>query len=296
MYSNQTMTQLRFLSALTAAGAALVLCACSSTNGYYQNDGPPLSGTLLNEGSVTPKVETFASGSLRPYTVMGKRYVPVTTDSPMDQTGIGSWYGKQFHGNKTAIGEIYNMHAMTAAHPTMPLPSYARVTNLENGRSVIVRVNDRGPFLYNRIIDLSYAAASSLGSAEKGTAKVRVTRLTNAEIASGAWRSGTQTHTQPVVTPVAPVVVTPGADKTFSAPANSWGVQIGFFTEEANARSYAAHAEAVMSSSGSDPVRIVRDNGGYRVIVGTGRTITGARAFAETVRSRLGTAAFPIQR
>ena len=108
----------------------------------------------------------------------------------MDQTGIASWYGKQFHGNKTAIGETYNMHAMSAAHPTMPLPSYARITNLENGRSVIVRVNDRGPFLYNRVMDLSYAAATALDYANKGTARVRVERLTNQEIAAGTWQSG----------------------------------------------------------------------------------------------------------
>lgn len=289
------MKQLRLLSVLLTANVALLLCACSSTNGYYQNDGPPLTGTLLNAESATPKVEKFVSASLRPYMVMGKRYVPVTTDSAMNQIGIGSWYGKQFHGNKTAIGETYNMHAMTAAHPTMPLPSYARVTNLENGRSVIVRVNDRGPFLYNRIIDLSYAAASSLGYANKGTAKVQVTRLTNLEIASGSWKSHSSRPTT-VTSPAQPVVVTPGADTRFSSPSSGWGVQIGFFTDETNARSYAAHAEAVLSSSGSEDVRIVRDNGGYRIIVGSSRSQASARAAADSLRMRLGTGAFPIQR
>ena len=289
------MKQLRLLSVLLTANVALLLCACSSTNGYYQNDGPPLTGTLLNAESATPKVEKFVSAPSRPYTVMRKRYVPVTTDSAMNQIGIGSWYGKQFHGNKTAIGETYNMHAMTAAHPTMPLPSYARVTNLENGRSVIVRGNDRAPFLYNRIIDLSYAAASSLGYANKGTAKVQVTRLTNSEIASGSWKSHSSRPTT-VTSPEQPVVVTPGADTRFSSPSSGWGVQIGFFTDETNARSYAAHAEAVLSSSGSEDVRIVRDNGGYRIIVGSGRSQASARAAADSLRTRLGTGAFPIQR
>ena len=121
---------------------------------------------------------------------MGRATCPSRATSRWTGTGIASWYGKQFHGNKTAIGETYNMHAMSAAHPTMPLPSYARITNLENGRSVIVRVNDRGPFLYNRVMDLSYAAATALDYANKGTARVRVERLTNQEIAAGTWQSG----------------------------------------------------------------------------------------------------------
>ena len=177
------------LAAATAA-AAFLLSACSTGSKYYQHDGPPSSSAELDTSSATPRVEHFYPASLRPYTVMGQRYVPVTSDVKMDQTGIASWYGKQFHGNKTAIGETYNMHAMSAAHPTMPLPSYARITNLENGRSVIVRVNDRGPFLYNRVMDLSYAAATALDYANKGTARVRVERLTNQEIAAGTWQSG----------------------------------------------------------------------------------------------------------
>lgn len=114
----------------------------------------------------------------------------MTGDKPLTQVGYGSWYGKQFHGKKTSTGEIYNMYEMSAAHTTMELPSYARVTNLENGKSVIVRVNDRGPFLHSRVIDLSYAAATKLGYAGKGTARVRVERITRAQIASGKWKKG----------------------------------------------------------------------------------------------------------
>ena len=175
------------LAAVTAV-TVLLLSACSTGSKYYQHDGPPSSSTELDTTNATPRVEHFYPASLRPYTVMGQRYVPVTSDVKMNQTGIASWYGKQFHGNKTAIGEKYNMHAMSAAHPTMPLPSYARVTNLENGRSVVVRVNDRGPFLYNRVMDLSYAAATALDYANKGTARVKVERLTNQEIAAGTWK------------------------------------------------------------------------------------------------------------
>ena len=120
--------------------------------------------------------------------------------------------GKQFHGKKTAIGEVYDMHAMTAAHPTMELPSFAKVTNLENGRSVIVRVNDRGPFLHGRIIDLSYAAAVKLGYQKKGTARVRVERITRRDIAAGRIPSTTADNA---------VLVASSSKKSTTAPAQT---------------------------------------------------------------------------
>jgi len=112
-----------------------------------------------------------------PYRVNGRWYRPVAQAAGYDETGIASWYGRKFHGRKTANGERFDMYAMTAAHKTLPLPTMVRVTNLENGRSVVVRVNDRGPFVKNRLIDLSWAAAKALGFAEKGTARVRVQTL-----------------------------------------------------------------------------------------------------------------------
>ena len=287
------------LAAATAA-AAFLLSACSTGSKYYQHDGPPSSSAELDTSSATPRVEHFYPASLRPYTVMGQRYVPVTSDVKMDQTGIASWYGKQFHGNKTAIGETYNMHAMSAAHPTMPLPSYARITNLENGRSVIVRVNDRGPFLYNRVMDLSYAAATVLDYANKGTARVRVERLTNQEIAAGTWQSGNGL-TDPVTNSTqvqAPVQsATPSADAVVTAPAAGWSVQIGFFTERDNALAYAAHAEAVLASTSSArSARLVRDNGGYRVVLGNGMSLNEARAAALNVKDIIGSGAFAVQK
>lgn len=183
------------------AAAALVLGAgCSSDSSrYYQNDGPPglFQKKLVSWGgdTVTLKVEQPNKWANRPYTVLGKRYYPVTGDKPMNQVGTASWYGKQFHGKKTAIGEIYDMHALTAAHPTMELPSYAKVTNLKNGRSIIVRVNDRGPFLHGRVIDLSYAAAVRLGYEKQGTARVRVERITRRDIAAGRIPSASASDT-----------------------------------------------------------------------------------------------------
>lgn len=108
-----------------------------------------------------------------PYTVAGRTYVP-RNDPNYDRTGTASWYGDDFHGRLTANGEVFDMNRLTAAHPTLPLPSLVRVTNVENGRSLVVRVNDRGPFLHNRIIDLSRASAKTLGFQHQGTARVRV--------------------------------------------------------------------------------------------------------------------------
>src|SRR6185369_2640197 len=124
-----------------------------------------------------PKWEPLHKPATRPYVVLGKEYVPNTAVKPYKVRGIASWYGKKFHGQKTSIGEPYDMYAMTAAHPTLPLPSFARVTNVATGKSVVVRVNDRGPFLHNRLIDLSYAAAHRIGIAQKGSGEVEVEAL-----------------------------------------------------------------------------------------------------------------------
>lgn len=123
------------------------------------------------------KAEKLSPSANLSYKVAGKRYNPLKKVSSFSQTGNASWYGSQFHGRKTASGERYNMHAMTAAHKTLPIPSYARVTNLANGKSVVVRINDRGPFHGSRVVDVSKAAATKLGFINKGTAKVRVEQI-----------------------------------------------------------------------------------------------------------------------
>ena len=144
--------------------------------GYYRDDGPGAHppadlGAIPNP---VPKPEPLIARANRPYEVMGQSFVPETRLKPFEQVGIASWYGRMFQGKKTASGEPYDMYAMTAAHPTLPILSYARVTNLANGRSIIVKINDRGPFLHNRIIDLSYAAAYRLAMIGHGSARVRV--------------------------------------------------------------------------------------------------------------------------
>lgn len=181
------LKHLKLLAIVLATG---MLASCGSANNgrYYDRDGPPSAyghAKALGADSVELKVEQPHKWANRPYKVMGKRYYPVTGDKATVEVGVASWYGKQFHGKKTAIGEKYDMYALSAAHPTMELPSYARVTNLNNGRSVIVRVNDRGPFVNSRIIDMSYAAAVKLGYQKQGTARVRVERITRKAIARG---------------------------------------------------------------------------------------------------------------
>lgn len=126
-----------------------------------------------------PEPVTLARyGNHTPYDVLGKRYFLMPTAKGYAETGTGSWYGEKFQGQPTSTMEPYDLYSMTAAHKTLPLPTYVRVTNLENNRSAIVKVNDRGPFVDDRVIDLSYAAATKLGYAEKGTARVRVEAIT----------------------------------------------------------------------------------------------------------------------
>ena len=153
--------------------------ALPSRGAYYKDDGPGASPPpdLAAVPDAVPRVEPLHRFANRPYQVFGKDYVPIASLAPFKQTGVASWYGRRYHGAPASSGEPYNMYAMSAAHPTLPIPSYARVTNLANGRSVVVRINDRGPFHSDRIIDLSYTAAWKLGFVETGSARVEVESL-----------------------------------------------------------------------------------------------------------------------
>lgn len=159
---------------------------------YDGPDGPhPNPPPWLSQiPDAVPRIEFIRPGAPnKPYVARGESHVPLAADAPLRQVGLASWYGRKFHGRRTAGGEVYDMHAMTAAHPTLPIPSYARVHNPANGRTVVVRINDRGPFRYGRIIDLSYTAAHKLGFAKgKGTARVIVERITPQDIRTGSWQ------------------------------------------------------------------------------------------------------------
>ncbi|MHB1052236.1 MAG: septal ring lytic transglycosylase RlpA family protein [Thiobacillus sp.] len=171
---------------LSIAAITLTLAGCGSTppapppaaksGGYYLDDGPEASPppNLDVIPDAVPRAEPLHRFANRTYTVLGNTYTPKTERRTHREEGLASWYGRRFHGKKTASGERYDMYAMTAAHPTLPIPSYVRVTALNNGKSVVVRINDRGPFHSSRVIDLSYTAAHKLGYLGKGHARVRV--------------------------------------------------------------------------------------------------------------------------
>lgn len=184
-----------WVSVSAAALLGSLSAGCASGNpsrggGYYLDDGPGKPdpervARLMREPDPVPKHEPLLARANRPYRVMGQDFAPMTERKPYKQQGVASWYGQRFHGKPTSTGETYDMYQMTAAHPTLPLPSYARVTRLDNGRSVVVRVNDRGPFLRGRLIDLSYLAASKLGYVGQGHAQVEVELLNPADAGKG---------------------------------------------------------------------------------------------------------------
>lgn len=199
----------------------VLLAACSGGarrgGGYYLDDGPDANppGNLDAIPDAIPKIEPFAPSNSKPYVVFGKTYTPDVSGGPYKTQGRASWYGKKFHGNSTANGERYNMYGMTAAHPTLPLPSYARVTRVSNGKSVVVRVNDRGPFLNDRVIDLSYVAAYKLGMLGPGSAEVVVERITPDQIRN--WQAAPATLNVATATN-APVQTQPANNSDTTAP------------------------------------------------------------------------------
>lgn len=148
----------------------------SRGGGYYLDDGPGDSppADLETIPDAIPQWEPLHRGTMKPYVVLGQTFTPMTELQPYKARGVASWYGRRYHGKQTSNGELYDMYGMTAAHPVLPIPSYVKVTNVVNGRSVVVRVNDRGPFLENRLIDLSYTAAHRIGVLAGGSAIVEV--------------------------------------------------------------------------------------------------------------------------
>lgn len=179
---------------------AALLAGCASgpeprTATPSQRDGAPAQAPadLATLPDPVPRIEPIRKGGPnKPYEVLGQSYEPIAEDVPWREQGLASWYGTKFHGRRTASGELFSMYGLTAAHRTLPIPSYARVRHLKTGKSIIVRINDRGPFHASRVIDLSYAAAVKLGMASAGNAQVEVTRLTFDDIRRGVWGSGTE--------------------------------------------------------------------------------------------------------
>jgi rare lipoprotein A len=287
------------------AACALFLAACGSSppkapstsapsspppapisSKYYSNDGPGDSppANLDSIPDAKPKLEPLHRFANRPYTVLGQDFVPATSLRPYKEKGVASWYGRKFHGQKTSIGETYDMYAMTAAHPTLPLPSYAKVTSVATGRSVVVRVNDRGPFLHGRIIDLSYAAAHRVGIAGPGSGTVEVEAIIPGEAPILAAAAPLPPVTRAETAPPAPV-------PTPATPTSSAGfaVQLGAFQNYANAQSFLTHVQGQLADARVEP-KVREANGLYRVYVGPFPDRDEARRVAERITSAFGVA------
>ena len=254
--------------------------APSRPGAYYQDDGPGANppDNLDAIPDATPRVEALHRFANRPYTVFGRDYVPATSLRAYRERGLASWYGRQFHAQKTATGETYDMYAMTAAHPTLPLPSYARVTNLANGRSVVVRVNDRGPFHPGRIIDLSYAAAYRLGIAQKGSGEVEVESI---------LPDAAPPQLAAPLPPVAATATVAASAMPIGQESGGYVAQLGAFANYANAQEFVGRLANQTGTLGVEP-KVRQDSGLYRVYVGPYTTREEARRAADRLRDALG--------
>ena len=324
--------------ALFALSAVLVAGGCSSPaprlaeivggqkqtadGKYYLDDGPPEGVTVAfaDIPDAVPRAETINPIHNRPYTALGLNFTPDTELRPYSAQGKASWYGKRYHGRKTSTGEVYDMYQMTAAHPTLVIPSYVRVTRVDTGKSVVVRVNDRGPFLGGRIIDLSYAAAGRLGYIKDGTAEVLVESILPQEAAAAQAaqqqnantinNTAAETKTAPDSSaPVsAPVAAAAPPPKPVPAPETqtnnlaalpqpqtqtttpkqrqlAFFVQLGAFGQASNAEQM---RDKISSFALQLPIVIHQSDGLHRVVIGPYQT----RAQAERAKRQLADAGF----
>lgn len=255
--------------------------------GYYLDDGPEASppANLHAVPDAVPRNEPLHRYANRPYEVKGVSYAPVKETKGFRQTGIASWYGKRFHGKPTASGEPYNMYAMTAAHPTLPIPSYAKVTSIESGKSVIVRINDRGPFHPGRVIDLSYTAAHKLGLLGRGSAQVSVESV------------GPETALieRDVSIPETVAYAPTPALSAVQDPAGKPGyyLQLGAFGSPENAEKLLARAREALNVS-ADRVQMTLGGRLHRVKMGPFADQFEANGWLAKIRSALGISAILV--
>jgi len=248
--------------------------------GYYLDDGPEANPpkNLDDVPNAVPRDEPLQKFSNRPYKALGKSYYPLNSAKNYKARGIASWYGKRYHGKKTSSGEVYDMYAMTAAHTVLPLPSYVRVTNVENGRSIIVRINDRGPFKHDREIDLSYVAAHKLRLIEKGSGLVEVEAITPGQHQARAAAVRTNTAAAPVPANKPAPVVTQG----------QYYIQAGVFKNEDNAVNLVKELQWLNREQNTKILRVY-NNGFHKVTLGPYNSRQDAEQFAQTIEQKLNT-------
>lgn len=302
MFNLQPFVIILCIALITACGGAHSVkktpdaqaSKASSKGAFYWDDGPG-DNTPSNIDSIPDaelKSETPLIYPNKPYSALGNKYIPMTQYAPYTQQGVASWYGKRYHGKKTSSGEVYDMYAMTGAHTTLPIPSYVKVTNLSNKRSVIVRINDRGPFKRDRLIDLSYAAAYKLRLTEQGSGMVEVEWIDTSPEALLKIKS------MPVAVTTAPAETSPTTEeatlksmaKNDAANASTYYVQVGAFKSELNSDLLQKKVIA-LDLAGDAAVTKVYNDGIYRVKLGPFQSRKEADVSAIKVRKQLNTPA-----
>jgi len=287
--------------------------AGSGRGGYYQDDGPganPPDG-LADMPDAVVKYEPYAKFANRPYAVFGTTYTPILNDEPYTAKGVASWYGVKFHGQRTSSGEPYDMYKMTAAHPTLPIPSYARITSVESGRSVVVRINDRGPFHSDRLIDVSYTAALKLGLLGKGSHQVEVERLfpdDGTRIATARRAAASQAQALPAPPSIAALMLEDRVDMDSAAVArpqaaapadkpaaavSGFYLQLGAYGREGKAEEISAQLK---QSGVSQALEVVRSGSVNRLLSGPYETRAMAQEAARALPSSLGLKPIVIKR
>jgi len=281
-----------------------------SAGGYLPGDGPGADAPANLDAipDAVPKAEPLHRYANRPYKALDKTYTPLTVVGSFKERGIASWYGKKFNGERTSSGEKYDMYAMSAAHPTLPIPSYARVTNIANQKSVIVRINDRGPFINDRVIDLSYTAAHKLGIISNGSAQVEVESI-NPNVSVNTIAANT-VQSQPLESsaPVALVAASPAAASAVIAVSASAAaaavppvalgplesrdtsvyLQLGAFSSQAGAEAYRDKMRKLLGDTGKQLKLTTNKDGLVRLNIGPYANLNEARSSAESMEDKLG--------
>ena len=258
--------------------------------GYYLDDGPgdhpPENIDAIPDA--TPKVEPFNARANQPYIALDNKYIPMTSFYPYKERGVASWYGKRYHGKKTSIGEYYDMYSMTGAHTTLPIPCYVRVTNTENGKSVIVRINDRGPFKKDRVIDLSFAAAYKLRLSDKGSGPVEV------ELIDPRQFSALKKTPDVITEKIKEKEVTPTQVKTEEAIANEpLYIQAGAFKNEKNADLLLKQLSE-MKLENTPPFKKQFSEDLFHVVIGPFNSKNEATNIADLIKSKIKISIFVI--
>ena len=282
----------------TATSAQTSSTTATKPGGYYLDDGPSDNPPkdIDSIPNAVPKKEPLLDRANKPYKALDAIYTPMTSYQPYKERGVASWYGKRYHGKNTSSSEVYDMYSMTAAHTTLPLPSYVKVSNPANGRWVIVRVNDRGPFKSSRIIDLSYAAAYKLRFSSVGSTLVEVEAIDPNN--AGLYSAANTANSAPAALPPSPTS-TPAAVSSAKIPATNspvvtqYFVQAGAFKSEANADALIKKIQGYDIATNVG-INSVYNNGLYRLKLGPFDNKQDADQAAANIRKQLNTSAIII--